>query len=443
MHDPSPVNPFASPSQPSYIYAESPKKFKALLEAGSAQKRANGSGHEITPRTRARKRLRGEPVEDTPGKPKSRTMSRINSVGASGRAPGPSRQVSASSRGSALSDMEDGEEDEVLGPTPVKPGLNGSAGQTADAGPSNTRERRFELVFDDAERHDPPSPLRGMRLFRRASEEASGPKTGGTVEEAAIVQEANGTSAVSSVTAEATSPDMQMGDVQADHATEDPSEVDQPMADVSSDLSPPAEGKNNETTSPAQSPSSLPAGISDPRMVPDELLAHDIEVSSDEDGEDQAGPSKSPAKINSRTKLRIASSRLVTQQRIIGKERTAQRFGPRASPPPSKDGTLEGVIQVPIAPTLGLASLALSPTSKVVRRTLALQESRAKAVFDSQAAQKLRLAKQAPVWLPGESEQAEGSDGEVVAADDSTADDDWESDAEGWKATGLPDDEDW
>lgn len=431
IHDPSPINPFASPSQSTYIYAESPRKFKALLEAGSAQKRAHGLGPglEATPRTRARKRLRGEPVEDTPDKPKARGMERIASVGGAERSFPGARQTSG--RGSAMSESDDEEdEDKALGPTPVKPAGNG----TTAAAPVSPRDAgnggRFQLFFDEAERNEPPSPLRGMGLFRKASEEA------GLVRAEHTNGEVRAAASASLVARQAAEGAMEPSE---DALADESPEEDQPMEYVS--------GEAGKPDSAGSSPITKPTEL-DPRMVPDELLAHDIDISSDEGGEDSAGEAGGPSTAgqgHGRTRVRIASSRLATQQRVAGRDRMTQRFGPRASPPPAaRDGSPSAASKLAIAPTLDLASLALSPMSKVVRRTLALQESRAKAVFNPDVADKMRLAKHAPVWLPGEAEQEVGSDGEPMDAhDDSTADDDWDSDPEGWKATGLPDEEDW
>ena len=86
IHDPNPVNPFAvTPTRPTsaiapavqvspYIHASSPRKLKDVLELNSLRKVREREElspmKEITPRTRARKRLKGEVVDDTPVKEK-------------------------------------------------------------------------------------------------------------------------------------------------------------------------------------------------------------------------------------------------------------------------------------------------------------------------------------------------------------------------------------
>lgn len=150
--DPNPLNPFlASPSknrispfQPSYssapagngassfIHASSPRKLKEVLEANSLRNvraRMEGTGAspskvDITPRTRARKRLRGEAVEDTPGKPTQGVRRKRGQRDAE-----PLEIVEERGTGEMMFDLEVdmGEEeeeadDEELGETPIKPG---------------------------------------------------------------------------------------------------------------------------------------------------------------------------------------------------------------------------------------------------------------------------------------------------------------------------------
>lgn len=130
-----------------FIHASSPKKLKQVLEANSYHKTLVSGpvttvgckvSERITPRTKARKRLRGEPVEDTPMKDrqvrrrrshmavsKSQSQSQLDST----------RDVNfGKPLGSVFGDqnrdlMDEGQEDEEegdedeegLGPSPVKP----------------------------------------------------------------------------------------------------------------------------------------------------------------------------------------------------------------------------------------------------------------------------------------------------------------------------------
>ncbi|OCF39065.1 hypothetical protein I317_07135 [Kwoniella heveanensis CBS 569] len=176
VHDPNPINPFtistptkSSPlhgglassnsksngnstlkhtnsSESPFIHASSPRKLKEVLEANSLQRVKERTGsvvkNEVTPRTRARKRLRGEQVEDTPMKDKLPRRRR----GQIGQGQSHGQDLGSSSAGAAgfvpSSDdvgfldlpggrhdaaFEDHDEDE-LGPSPMK-GLSSVAGK--------------------------------------------------------------------------------------------------------------------------------------------------------------------------------------------------------------------------------------------------------------------------------------------------------------------------
>ncbi|KAE8539709.1 hypothetical protein D1P53_003645 [Cryptococcus gattii VGV] len=134
-----------------FIHASSPKKLKQVLEANSYHRKTLVSSpaavaavdsttvsEGITPRTKARKRLRGEPVEDTPVK--DRQVRRRRSHMAVSNAHSQSQSQSDSTRDVSFGkpiggifggpdrdpmiDEEqegDDEEEEGLGPSPVKP----------------------------------------------------------------------------------------------------------------------------------------------------------------------------------------------------------------------------------------------------------------------------------------------------------------------------------
>ncbi|WWC87807.1 uncharacterized protein L201_002699 [Kwoniella dendrophila CBS 6074] len=138
IHDPNPVNPFtiASSSSPAkspflsssskpdvinreksfsspFIHASSPKKLKEVLEANSLRKvkeRNGGLLNEITPRTRARKRLKGEQVEDTPLKEKLPIRKR-------GQAQNQNQTRSASQSEEPLDDIQSGSNNYITNPT--------------------------------------------------------------------------------------------------------------------------------------------------------------------------------------------------------------------------------------------------------------------------------------------------------------------------------------
>jgi hypothetical protein len=121
-----------------FLFAPSPSRLKSLLEANSLSRSPSKmsppsgiSGNSvgmtgITPRTKARKRLRGEEVEDTP-KPRGRGSR--GSSGAKGF-------FGSDGLGRGRSDdedddrAEDEDEDEVLGPTPKKGELRTTTSNT-------------------------------------------------------------------------------------------------------------------------------------------------------------------------------------------------------------------------------------------------------------------------------------------------------------------------
>ncbi|ODN76745.1 hypothetical protein L202_05360 [Cryptococcus amylolentus CBS 6039] len=191
--DPNPVNPFNTANSPSsaakdkgrefnvssglalerrkdggkgdmsspFIHANSPKKLKQVLEANSMHRAPShlGAGEGITPRTKARKRLRGEWVEDTPGKDRQVRRRR-------GQGFAPVSEPLASPSKSAKVDvgddeMEEYEEDEsALGPTPVKPPPPGG--------------RAYAPLFEDV-----ASPLKPAPKANAAANGKAAGKTGG------------------------------------------------------------------------------------------------------------------------------------------------------------------------------------------------------------------------------------------------------------------------
>ncbi|OCF57991.1 hypothetical protein L486_04018 [Kwoniella mangroviensis CBS 10435] len=154
IHDPNPINPFTTTTTPTksspfgpgpgvnvnglqreksfsspFIHASSPKKLKEVLEANSLKKvkERTNVGNEITPRTRARKRLKGEEVEDTPLKQKVPRRKRGQGQARTSEEPlEPLEEEEEEAQGNFLKpgnrsifDDEDEDEDE-LGPSPIK-----------------------------------------------------------------------------------------------------------------------------------------------------------------------------------------------------------------------------------------------------------------------------------------------------------------------------------
>lgn len=133
-----------------FIHASSPKKLKQVLEANSYHKTLvsgpvataeSNVSEGITPRTKARKRLRGEPVEDTPVKDRqtrrrrshmavSKSQSQSQSQSDSTRDVNFGKPIGGIFNGQNRDPMDEGgqgdegggdEDEEGLGPSPVKP----------------------------------------------------------------------------------------------------------------------------------------------------------------------------------------------------------------------------------------------------------------------------------------------------------------------------------
>ena len=124
----------SSKSSAAYDFAASPKKLHALIASASA-------GLRDTPRTKARKRLRGEDVLATPGDKR--------------------RKVNAEDQRHTMETFDEEDDDEVLGPSPVKPSAPGKA---------------FRPLFqDDAQPEPEPQRLftksAGLPLFASATSE--------------------------------------------------------------------------------------------------------------------------------------------------------------------------------------------------------------------------------------------------------------------------------
>ncbi|WVQ94635.1 hypothetical protein IAU59_001715 [Kwoniella sp. CBS 9459] len=216
VHDPNPVNPFTitTPTKSSpfnsgllngsgsggsalkhtnsfespFIHASSPRKLKEVLEANSLQRvkertmNMSATKNEVTPRTRARKRLRGEPVEDTPMKDKlpRRRRGHGQAQGSSTTSAAPAGQVLLSDDVGFLSIPEekdvgafdDLDEDE-LGPSPMK-GLTAGVGKgftslfgQVEAETSGSRESKKGPVSRNSQSDDARESISARNEMRR------------------------------------------------------------------------------------------------------------------------------------------------------------------------------------------------------------------------------------------------------------------------------------
>lgn len=540
-----------SPSKQAFLFAPSPKRLKSLLQVNSlhagpssSSTLSPGKGSSavpaITPRTRARKRLRGEEVDDTPEKDREREGKslKIGSRWAQARSLRMQRSsgtvqedataqgVTAGKNGNDLQNLgrinvwkrdvqdeamphvddttgqgkgqsEDDDDDEIFGPTPVKASTNASFSGTATGKrlfldilppledpvsfpPSapvlaqnipkpNVVEQQEHQDLDmkdlDAEDAVGRTPSKAMSRFLAskprslaspqsqnhdpvmdlhidsAAQEIHSAMIGNTVEEGA---EANGNA-----------PD--------DGYDEDDEDMIRPEA---IDIDAFGEGLEEEQ---------IPDGID----ASQNALVREISLSDEEDGDigdidedaemDGIGGS-STARAGGR-KLRIESYRYTLQQKVAQQrsEKKSSLFSDEEfeemnevdyDDKDTADGAPHrglGVATNQPDPFQALSKLSIqSPETKVVLKTMALQQARAKAIFDGRARAQLRASKRAPVYGAGEgkgNQHAGDEDAGVTGLGrqemmvnpfvDEGDDDDWESEAEGWKATGLPDDDDW
>lgn len=536
---------FKSPSKQAFLFAPSPKRLKSLLEVNSLH--ASSSSREpqrsttayasparsttlpsITPRTRARKRLRGEEVDDTPEKDSEREGKSLKigsrwaqarslrlqrgsgalgedaaREGANGEGKDPQsikrinvwkrnvqeETMSQHDQGAdASADHLSDDDDEILGPTPVKPTANPSnismtsgkrlfvdmlppidttthlrkppmtSGQAASeaSGKLQDEVQGMELqdVGLDSAEGITRTPSKAMSRFMAMKPKSTGSPHTMHVGSGAFDDEAS--HAMNIVdnglpqAAEEKSPLMRDLYVEPDASDTDDEQVPVETIDIKDFKT------GDEETEPQK------------KWGPSEQsLAKEI-VLSDEEGE---GPNRQVSDEDHRMedgdaervprgpkKLRIESYRYTLQQKVA-QQRTKRKHNlfdendfeemqGNEDGDVDEDDVRESAPNQP-DPFQALSQLSIqSPDSKVIRKTMALQEARAKAIFDGRARERLRAAKRAPVYGAGEgmergNEAEEGYAGLPDPFVDEGDDDDWESDAEGWKATGLPDDDDW
>ncbi len=369
--------------------------------------------------------MRGEEVDDTPGKGKvkaARLGRRPIGVGEGRLIPG-SDNVRKSKPGEEglMSTDEDSDGEEIFGPTPIKSGDGRSFSSIFEM---SLAEEDGDIQMDGGG----VSPTKGMSLFGKGKvKEVSPSKTetrkeveAATGNKSTKIDARSATSASSEIPQalpfnSTSSQDMDEDGVMNSAPHDETEHIDPLDNDLFPDL-----------------PGSPPTHIK-----VDESLARDLELSSSE------GEMPDAQGTRTHSKVRIEPYRLGVQQRLARRHAEERSLLAPRRRQEDEIATFEEKHDVDcILPSQSLASLALSPTSKIIRKTMALQETRARAIFDSKESAKLKASKQAPVWGAGE---VGGYDEENPLGEeaDTTADDDWESDAEGWKAMGLPDDDDW
>ena len=196
--DPNPVNPFAvtptkssphhpgpstgittTPSQSPFLHATSPRKLRELLESNSLKrvKERSVTNEETTPRTRARKRLRGEVVGDTPIKDKVSRRKRGRSSDLS------TENGDTKEKGKRVMLVEDqlgaeGEEEDEFGPSPMKmpngmtrmfPELLEEATKDDSTLAENTNKKRSKGEIEGKVREKRGRPSEKLGMFGRVA----------------------------------------------------------------------------------------------------------------------------------------------------------------------------------------------------------------------------------------------------------------------------------
>lgn len=518
-----------SPAKQAFLFAPSPKRLKSLLEVNSLHASSSRDPASIaspgkstavpavTPRTRARKRLRGEEVDETPEKERERDgkslkigsrwaqarSSRLRRSGGAedmavdavtgegdGKDPQSAKRINVWKRNvqeetMTVEAMEmevpaSDDDDEVLGPTPVKT----PAGHLPNGLASGKRLFLDMLPPLDTTPRRPASVKVQSKVdeVQHTSTQGKLPDDGGI----AATEDFTRTPSKAMSRFLAGKPKS----TASPHTTSiDPATASPEKMDTSEDPSPkkafeglpvdtyqPDDTDDEEEAIPVEAvdieefeTGEEDSGTQPERLLSQKALAKDIVLSDDEDAEGEGAldgddtpmdDEDHPSTSKGGRTLRIESYRYTLQQKVA-QQRTKRKAGifdendiaemQAYDDAESDEDPSETTPSNQPDPFQALSRLSIqSPESKIIRKTMALQQARAKAIFDARARERLRAAKRAPVYGAGEGFGGAGEDDEgaghgrdVDPFEGEGDDDDWESDPEGWKATGLPDDDDW
>ncbi|ORY27476.1 hypothetical protein BCR39DRAFT_538187 [Naematelia encephala] len=448
--DPNPLNPFASPSKSAtksieatspFIHASSPRKLKEVIQANSLRKvrERESAKAEITPRTRARKRLKGEWVEDTPIKDKAprRRRGEGRSVVDQGD-DGFGREASIRGRMKMIEEDRlavEAESDDELGPSPVKR----PAGML----------RAFTELLGESDR--PVVKLNGVSdAQRQPSREKSGrlDSLGGSSKDEQGKERAE---AVRSISQESGVSPSHPGQPEHRISIAPPS----PPVEV---LPPPSPDPEIETAISIPTPSRSQARTKVLSLSDDEIDEWDPE----------AGPIRHRVVITGTRRVpavRRSSSDEYDEVSASedGDENDQDHDHDRdleEAPPPLVEGTTATSPSSPssasLAPPL-MSVLSLHSPSR--KKQGQLNDLRVKAIFNPRDATRLKaLRKGQEIYVSGEIDNAAeeedviglyevGMVAESLGDEAREGDDDWDSENEGWKrdtaGLGLDDDDGW
>jgi hypothetical protein len=438
IHDPNPINPFAasplrrsaiknsdtsiqpqaqSQSSP-FFHATSPMKLKELLQENSLRKvqERNGTSpvKEITPRTKARKRLTGE-IEETPAKSRVRRKRGAGPMAESSMlAPGMNGLSKSSTNGEDVAELHDGDEEDDFGPTPIKA----------------TRQQEAFHSFFDMDNGAAAGPSRGT-LSRTGSSDmvgrllaAGGKGKGKASNGKAPVTNGNGhvndDIVLSSPTGLGTTDDIE--------ASVD--NTDNPGAEL------PPWDEDIEVPGPSKSK---------PASRPDKTLS----ISDDELDE------WDPEASHVRHRVRIVPTRARPKKHwsdsdndsIPDQDDQAESVDSEEELPPLDDTTTSQTNPSVQSPPQLLSLLSLTSPNQRQGRYAKLKELRYKALFNPSGTDAMKLKafqKGQEAFVAGEAEDEDEE--EIVEVEEEgqgvRADDDWESESDGWNRTGVEMDDD-
>jgi hypothetical protein len=376
-----------------FIHNSSPKKYKEVLDAYSRARGAGPGSVEITPRTKARKRLAGE-LEATPAKvPRRQRRDRPTATGTAAAAP-PPPPPPVRRAGSDWEDEYD-DDDEEFGETPAKPGVPAFG---LDAGlASGTKSKPKGLL-----------PL--FQSVKRAAEEAGGRD--------AKRRAVNGAKA----------------ELEYDFDAEAPEAPGSPSPRVSPNA-------NRLPTPPPYSPPPIERTQQQQPKSRTQTRTRVVKFSGNE--WDPAADTRSVCvRGTRRAAIRVAPDAGLASddEESAAEEKEAEAAEDIGEDEDEEDEEDNADGARDAAPLMSFLSLR----SPIARKGERLADLRVRALLDptSAAAVALRAARRGQeVFVCGEVD-GEGDEWELdvdVAA--AEGDDDWESDPEGWKA--APDDDDW
>jgi len=438
IHDPNPINPFAasplrrsaiknsdtsiqpqaqSQSSP-FFHATSPMKLKELLQENSLRKvqERNGTSpvKEITPRTKARKRLTGE-IEETPAKSRVRRKRGAGPMAESSiLAPGMNGSSKQSTNGQDVAGLDDEDEEDEFGPTPIK---------------STKKQEAFHSFFD-LDNGSSAGPSRGA-LSRTGSSDMVG---------RLLAAGGKGKAKASNGKAPVTNGN---GHGKNDIVPSSPSELA-----ASGDIDPAVDETDNAEAGlpPWDEDIEAPGpSKSKPASRPDKTLS----ISDDELDE------WDPEASHVRHRVRIVPTRARPKKHWSDSDNDSlpdqdhTEIESEEEVPPLDETTTSQTNPSVQSPPQLLSLLSLTSPNQRQGRYAKLKELRYKALFNPSGtdARKLKaFQKGQEAFVAGEAEDEDEED--VVEAEEEgqmqgvRADDDWESESDGWNRTGVEMDDD-